>query len=72
MVCSNFNFGTGHNFLSTGYATDHVENRLNFDFNTSSERFLSKLSENHKINIIVPTKLKLWPFKYALGGSPLL
>ena len=27
---------------------------------TSSET-LSKLSENHKINVIGPTKLKLWP-----------
>ncbi len=36
------------------------------DFNTSSERPLSKLSENHKINVIGPTKLKLWPFKDAL------
>ena len=33
------------------------------DFNTSFERFFSKLSENHKINVIGPTKLKLWPFK---------
>ena len=25
----------------------------------------SKLSENHKINVIGPTKVKLWPFKEA-------
>ena len=31
--------------------------------NISSERPLSKLSENHKINVIGPTELKLWPFK---------
>ncbi len=35
------------------------------DFNTSSERPPSKLSENHKINVIGPTELKLWPFKDA-------
>ncbi len=29
----------------------------------SSERPISKLSENHKIYVIVPTKVKLWPFK---------
>ncbi len=34
-------------------------------FNTSSERPLAKLSENHKINVIRPTELKLWPFKDA-------
>ncbi len=32
-------------------------------FNTSSERPISKLSENHKINVIGPTELKLWLFK---------
>ncbi len=31
----------------------------------SSERPLSKLSENHKINVNGPTELKLWPFKDA-------
>ena len=28
-----------------------------------SERAPSKLSENHKINVIELTELKLWPFK---------
>ncbi len=36
------------------------------DFNTSSERPLSKLSENH---VIGPTELKLWPFKDALFNA---
>ena len=36
------------------------------DFNTSSERPFSKLSENHKINVIGPTKLKFWPFENAI------
>ncbi len=40
--------------------------KIDFDFNTSSERPLSKLSENHKINVIGPTELKLWPFKVTL------
>ncbi len=35
------------------------------DFNTSFESSLSKLSENHKINVIGSTELKLWPFKDA-------
>ncbi len=39
---------------------------FDFDLNTSSERPISKLSENHKINVIGPTKLKLWLFKDAL------
>ncbi len=30
------------------------------------EKGLSKLSENHKIIVIRPTELKLWPFKDAL------
>ncbi len=38
-------------------------------FNTSFERSLSKLSENHKINVIGPTELKLWPFKDALFNA---
>ena len=38
----------------------------NIDFITSSERPLSKLSENHKMNVIGPTEPKLWPFKDAL------
>ncbi len=33
--------------------------KLTFDFNTSSERPLSKLSENHKINVIGPVELKV-------------
>ncbi len=33
------------------------------NFNAESERPLSKLSENHKINVIGPTELNLWPFK---------
>ncbi len=41
-----------------------------FDFNKSSENPLSKLLENHKINVIGPTKLKLWPFKdYRLPNA---
>ncbi len=42
---------------------------------TSSERPISKLSENHKINVIGPTELKLWPFKkmlYLMLGIDLL
>ena len=39
---------------------------FDFDLNTSSERPISKLSENHKINVIGPTELKLWPFKDAV------
>ena len=35
------------------------------DLNTSFERPLSKLSENHKINAIGQMELKLWPFKDA-------
>ncbi len=30
---------------------------------------LFKLSENHKINIVGPTELKLWPFKGALFNA---
>ena len=30
---------------------------------TPIEKSLSKLSENHKINVIRGTELKLWPFK---------
>ena len=37
--------------------------------NTSSERPLSKLSENLKIYVIGPTELKLWPFKDALFNA---
>ena len=40
-----------------------------FFFNISSERPLSKLSENHKINIIGPTELKLPSFKDALFNA---
>ena len=40
--------------------------KYTFNFNTSSERPLSKLSENDKINVIGPTELKLWPFKDTL------
>ncbi len=42
------------------------EKQVQFDLNTSSERPLSKSSENHKINIIGPTELKLQPLKDAL------
>ncbi len=41
----------------------------NLCFNTSCERPLSKLSENHKINVIGPTELKLWSFKDALFNA---
>ena len=34
-----------------------------WELSIPSERALSKLSENHKINVIGPTELKLWPFK---------
>ncbi len=37
--------------------------------NTSSERPMSKLSENHRINVIGPTELNLWPFKDALFNA---
>ncbi len=40
--------------------------KLIFDFNTSPERPLSKLSENQKIG---PTELKLWLFKDALFNA---
>ncbi len=33
-----------------------------FDFNTSSERPISKLLENPKINVIGPTELKLYNY----------
>ena len=38
-----------------------VKNRpkIDLDFKTSSERPLFKFSENHKINVIGPTELKL-------------
>ncbi len=63
MVCLILKFGTGHNFPWYNIAHGSLsENRLIF-LNTSSERPLSKLSENHKINVIGPTELKLWPFK---------
>ncbi len=69
MVCSNPKFGTGHNipFLEKdhGILSKEAQKRL-LIFNTSSERPISKLSENHKINVIGPTELKLWPFKDAL------
>ncbi len=39
------------------------------DFHTSSEKPLSKLSENHKINAVGTTELKLWPFKDALFNA---
>ncbi len=47
------------------FCPKQVQNRL-LIFNTSSERPFSKLSENHKINVIGPTERKLWPFKDAL------
>ncbi len=68
MVCSNPKFGMGYNFLFSG--KDHglwyfINQNKSEDFNTSSERPPSKFSENHKINVIGPTELKLWPFKHA-------
>ncbi len=39
--------------------------KMILNFNISYERPLSKLSENHNINVIGPTELKLWPFKDA-------
>ncbi len=44
------------------FVQQEAQNRL-LIFKTSSERPLSKLSENH---VIGPTEQKLWPFKYAL------
>ncbi len=35
----------------------------------SFERPLSKLSENHKMNLIGPTELELWPFKVTLFNA---
>ncbi len=43
----------------TNYGPDE-----NLDRNTSFERSISKLSENHKIFDIGATALKLWPFNY--------
>ena len=70
MVCLNPKFETGHNFLfSEKYGGPWYfvkkQAKQTFDFNISLERPLSKLSENHKINFIGPTELKLWPFNDA-------
>ncbi len=64
MVCSNLKFKMGDNLFSQKQA----QNRL-WIFNASSERPLSKLSENHKMNVIGPTELKLWPFKDAVTST---
>ncbi len=60
-------FETGHNFLFSGkdhglYIAHGILSKTGQN-RSSSERPLSKLSENHKINVIGPTELKLWPFK---------
>ena len=71
MVCSNLKVGMGHNFpflgKDHGYFGYFVKTgpKLTFDFNTLSERPFSRLSKNHKIYMIGPTELKLWPFKDA-------
>ncbi len=44
----------------TNYGPDKI-----LDLNTSFERFLSELSENHKIFVIGSTVLKLWLLKYV-------
>ncbi len=49
------NYYVGHNFMKKT-----IKQALDFSFNTSSERPLSKLSENNKINnIIGPTEQNL-------------
>ena len=48
----------GHGQKMTNYGPDK-----NLDFNTKSEKPISKLSENHKNNVIGPTEQKLWPLK---------
>ena len=78
MVCSNPKLGTGHNFLLSGKTMEKtvsyispwyfVKNRT-LNFNTSSERPHSKLSENHNINVIGQTEQKLCPFKDALFNA---
>ncbi len=67
MVGSNPKFGMGHNFGKINFGLYFVKNRpkIDVDINTSSERLLSKLLENQKINVIRPTELRLWPFKDA-------
>ncbi len=47
MVCSNLERAKISYFRQT-IRHDIVETKPNFDFNTSSERPFSKLSENHK------------------------
>ena len=64
MVYSNPKFGTGNNFRYFCQNAKQI-----FGFNTSSERPLPKLSENHKINVIGSTELKLWTFKDALSNA---
>ena len=45
------------------FCQNQAKNRILILRHYISKRARSKLSENHKINVIVPTELKLWPFK---------
>ncbi len=60
-----FHFTTIHSSLERALTDGMLAIILLKIFNASSERPLSKLSENHKINVIGPSELKLWPFKDA-------
>ena len=59
MVCSNPKFETGHNFLFSGKYHGILSKTGQKHFNPSSERPLSKLLENQKMNVIGPSELKL-------------
>ena len=66
MVCSALKFGMGRNFpflVKDDSILSKTGPKQTFDFNTLSERPISKLSENQEINVIGLTELKLWPFK---------
>ncbi len=78
MVCLNLKIGIGHNFpfsknnhglyiymYIAWYLSKTGRIRL-LILTHHLKRPLSKHSENHKINVIGPTKLKLWLFKDAL------
>ncbi len=54
--------------LENTTAIDHGILSKTVDFNTSYERPLSKLSENHQFNVIGQTELKVWPFKFLTVG----
>ncbi len=62
MVCSNLKIGTDPFSEKTMVFCQKTDRKYTFDFNTSSERPLSKLSENNKLT----NGTKLWLFKDAL------